>query len=137
MSSTRKLRKNALCIAMGLCLASLATPVLAQNATGAVAGHAEAGTQISLTNTSSGATRTITAGSDGNYRFGQLAPGAYKLSAAGGAPVDLDVSVGGTTTVNLGSGGAVDLKSVQVRGTRIVNRVDVKSTEASSSLTRE
>jgi outer membrane receptor protein involved in Fe transport len=137
MSSTRKLRKNALCIAMGLCLASLATPVLAQNATGAVAGHAEAGTQISLTNTSSGATRTITAGSDGNYRFGQLAPGAYKLSAAGGAPVDLDVSVGGTTTVNLGSGGAVDLKSVQVRGTRIVNRVDVKSTEAATSLTRE
>ena len=37
-------------------------------------------------------------GADGNYRFGQLAPGAYKLSAGSGTPIDLNVSVGGTLT---------------------------------------
>src|SRR5262245_45275320 len=125
MSTTRNLRKNVLCIAMGLCLSSLAaSPVLAQNVTGAVTGRADAGSQLTITNVESGQSRTITVGSDGNYRFGQLAPGNYRLSAGGGAPVDLKVEVGGTTTVNL-KGGAVDLDTVQVVGTRVVNRVDV------------
>jgi outer membrane receptor protein involved in Fe transport len=138
MNTSRKLRKNVLCIAMGLCLSSLATaPVMAQSVTGSVAGRAEAGTQVTITNPAKGVTRTVTAGSDGNYRIGQLPPGDYELTSGSGAPVRVSVSVGGTTTVNLGSGGAVDLDSVQVVGSRVVNRVDVSTTEAATNLTRE
>ena len=75
-SSTRKLRKSVLCMAMGLCLSSLAAPVLAQSVTGAVAGRAAAGTQVQVVNTETGATRSVTVDADGNYRIGQLAPGA-------------------------------------------------------------
>jgi len=136
MSTTRNLRKNVLCIAMGLCLSSLAAPVLAQSVTGAVAGHAQPGAQITITNEGTGLSRTVTVGADGNYRIGQLPPGDYTL-AAGGAPVPVSVSIGGTTTVNLDSSGVAKLGTIQVQGSRIVNRVDVRTTEAATNLTRE
>ena len=47
MSKTRTMRKSILSIAMGLCVASLASaPALAQTATGGVAGRANAGDTI-------------------------------------------------------------------------------------------
>ena len=71
-----RLRKSALSIAMGLCLASLAAaPAFAQSATGAVAGRAAAGEQVTLVNTATGASRSVTVNSDGTYRIGQLPPG--------------------------------------------------------------
>ena len=82
-SNTRNLRKTALCMAMGLCLSSLAAPVLAQSVTGAVAGRAEAGAQITITNESTGLSRTVTVGADGTYRIGQLPPGDYTVTAGG------------------------------------------------------
>jgi hypothetical protein len=125
-------------MAMGLCLSSMAmAPALAQNATGAIAGHAAAGTQVTVTNTASGANRTVTVDSDGSYRIGQLPPGQYSLSAGGGAPVAVTVSLGGTTSVNLTNEGAVNLGAVQVVGSRVVNRVDVYSTESATNITRE
>ncbi|HEY0310490.1 MAG TPA: TonB-dependent receptor [Luteimonas sp.] len=136
-SSTRNLRKSVLCMAMGVCLSSLAAPVMAQSVTGAVAGRAEAGTQVTITNAATGASRTVTVGADGSYRIAQLAPGDYTLKSGSGAPVAVEVSLGGTTTVNLTSGGAVDLAAVQVVGSRVVNRVDVRSTEAATNVTRE
>jgi outer membrane receptor for ferrienterochelin and colicin len=123
-------------MAMGLCLSSLTAPVLAQSVTGAVAGRAQAGAQITITNESTGLSRTVTVGSDGTYRIAQLAPGNYTVTA-GGAPVAVNVSVGGTTTVNLSSGGAVELDTVQVVGARVVNRVDVYSTESATNINRE
>jgi outer membrane receptor protein involved in Fe transport len=135
-SSTRNLRKSALCMAMGLCLSSLAAPAMAQSVTGAVAGHAQPGAQITITNEATGFSRTVTVGADGNYRVAQLPPGDYTVSA-GGAPVPVSVSIGGTTTVNLGTSGAPNLGTVQVVGSRLVNRVDVHSTEASTNVTRE
>ena len=143
-SSTRNLRKNVLCMAMGLCLASMAaTPVLAQSVSGAVAGRAEAGTEITVTSATTGLTRTITVNADGSYRLSQLPVGDYTLQVSRGgqpvgAPVSVAVALGGTTTVNLGSGGAVaNLESVQVVGSRVVNRVDVHSTETATNITRE
>jgi outer membrane receptor protein involved in Fe transport len=138
MSSTRNLRKSVLCMAMGACLSSLvAGPVLAQAVTGAVAGRAQAGTPVTITNAATGQTRTTTVGADGAYRIAQLAPGDYTLTAGSGAPVSVVVSLGGTTTVNLASDGAVNLNAVQVVGSSVVNRVDVYSTESSTNLTRE
>ena len=133
------LRKSALSIAMGLCLASLvAAPAFAQSATGAVAGRANSGDQITIVNAATGASRNVTVNSDGSYRIGQLPPGDYTLTAGTGAPVNVNVSLGGTTTVNLDSGGGIaNLDVVEVQGSRVVNRVDVRSTESATNVTRE
>jgi len=138
MSSTRSMRKSALGIAMGLCLSSLAmSPAYAQAVTGAVAGRANAGDTVTVTNASTGLSRSVTVGADGNYRVGQLPPGDYSLTTGKGAPIAVNVTLGGTTTVNLSNDGAVNLDTVQVVGSRVVNRVDVRSTESSTNLTRQ
>ena len=127
-TNTRNLRKSVLCMAMGVCLSSLAAaPVLAQSVTGAVAGEAQAGTQVTITNPATGLTRSATVDADGSYRIGQLPPGQYVLTAGGGQPIAVTVSLGGTTTVNLTNEGAVNLSAVQVVGSRVVNRVDLEA----------
>ena len=83
MSSTRNMRKSILSIAMGLCLTSLAmVPAYAQSATGAVAGRATAGDQITIVNNATGATRSVTASADGAYRLSQLPVGDYSLQVS-------------------------------------------------------
>ncbi len=54
------LKKAALGIALGACIATMAPLAMAQSATGAVAGRASAGDQITITNTATGASRTVT-----------------------------------------------------------------------------
>lgn len=138
MGDTRRLRKSVLVMAMGLCLGTLLTgPAMAQAITGAVAGRATAGDTVTITNRANGFTRTVTVGKDGNYRIGQLPPGDYSVSAGNGKPVTVTVSLGGTTTLDLGNDGAVNLDTVQVVGSRVVNRVDVRSTESATNVTRE
>lgn len=142
--NSRTLHRTALCIAMGMCLSSLAiAPALAQSATGAVAGRADAGAQVTVTSAATGLTRTVTVNADGSYRLSQLPVGDYQLQVmrggqAVGSPVVVNVALGGTTTVNLGSGGdVVNLDSIQVVGERVINRVDVHSTESATNITRE
>lgn len=144
MSSTRNLRKSVLCMAMGVCLSSLvAGPVLAQAVTGAVAGRAAAGAMVTVTNAKTGLTRSATVNADGSYRLSQLPVGDYSLQVsrggqAVGSPHTVVVALGGTTTVNLGAGGdVVNLNSVEVVGSKIINRVDVYSTETATNVTRE
>jgi len=144
MNNSRYLRRTVLCMALGMGLASLGSaPVMAQSVTGAVAGHAEAGAQITITNSATGLSRSVTANADGNYRMAQLPVGNYslQLSQGGqtvGSPVSVVVSLGGTTTVNLGSSGDVtNLDSIQVVGSRVVNRVDVFSTESATNISRQ
>ena len=138
-----QLKKAALYLALGACLGAMAPMAMAQNVTGAVAGRASAGDQITITSTATGLSRSATVGADGSYRLSQLPVGDYTLrltrsGEAVGAPVNVNVSLGGTTTVNLGSGGGVvNLESVQVIGSRVVNRVDVHSTETATNITRE
>lgn len=135
--NSKVLRRAALCIALGSCLASMAPLAMAQSVTGAVAGRANAGEQITVTNAATGQSRTITVGKEGTYRVAQLAPGDYTIVAGSGVPVSVSVSLGGTTTVNLTVEGAVDLDTIQVIGSRIVNRVDVRSTETATNITRQ
>ena len=144
MGSTRNLRKSILGMAMGACLASLAlAPAHAQSATGSVAGRASAGDQITLVNSATGASRTVTVGADGSYRLSQLPVGDYSLQVtrAGqgvGQALQVSVPLGGTATINLGSeGGVANLDAVQVLGSRVVNRVDVYSTESATNISRE
>ena len=137
------LKKAALGLALGACLASMAPLAMAQSATGAVAGRASAGDQIMITNTATGATRSVTVGGDGGYRLSQLPVGDYQLQVKRngedvGQAVAVNVALGGTTTVNLGSdGGVVNLNAVQVVGSRVVNRVDVRSTESATNIRRQ
>ena len=137
------LKKAALGMALGACLASMAPMAMAQSATGAVAGRANAGDQITITNTATGATQTVTVDGDGGYRLSQLPVGDYRLQVKRegqdvGQAVAVNVPLGGTTTVNLGSdGGVVNLNAVQVVGSRVINRVDVRSTESATNINRQ
>lgn len=139
--NSRALKRTALCIAMGACLATLSPLALAQSATGAVAGRASAGDQITLINADTGARRTVTADADGTYRLAQLPVGDYNVQVVRngqqvGQPLEVNVALGGTTTLNLGAEGNV-LDTVMVVGSRVVNRVDVRSTESATNITRE
>ena len=94
-------------------------------------------------NTATGATRTITVEANGSYRMSQLPVGSYTLQVSRGGssvgqPLTVSVPLGGTATVNLGSeGGIANLDTVQVLGDRVVNRVDVYSTETATNINRE
>lgn len=144
MSNSRNLRRNILCMALGFGLSSMAAgPTLAQAVTGAVAGRADAGAQITVTNTATGQARSITVNADGTYRVSQLPVGNYDLQVsrdgqAIGSPVSVAVALGGTTSVNLGSSGdVVNLGMVNVVGSQVINRVDVFSTESATNITRQ
>ncbi|MBP6796708.1 MAG: TonB-dependent receptor [Luteimonas sp.] len=142
-ASHKTFRRAALCIALGACFATTTPVVFAQSATGAVAGRASAGDRITITSTDTGFTRTVSVGQDGSYRLAQLPIGDYTLTVVRdgqplGQPVPVDVSLGGTTTVNLGGDGSlVNLDAVQVVGSRVINRVDVRSTESATNIRRE
>ncbi|HBZ48006.1 MAG TPA: energy transducer TonB, partial [Stenotrophomonas sp.] len=138
------LKRAALCVALGACFGSvLPTVAYAQAVSGAVAGRASAGDQVTVVSNSTGLTRTVTASADGSYRLGQLPVGDYQLQLSRdgqklGDPVAVSVAIGGTTTVNLASGGGVvNLDALQVIGTRVVNRVDVSTTETSFNVNRQ
>ena len=141
--NTRTLRKAALYVALGACLGAMTMPVsMSQSATGAVAGRASAGDQVTVTNNATGATRTVTVGADGSYRLTQLPIGDYRLQLVrNGQPVGggVTVNVGlGTTAVYLDAGGGLtNLDAVEVVGSRVVNRVDVFSTEVATNINRE
>lgn len=139
----RALRKATLSIALGACIASITPSVaFAQAVSGAVAGNAAAGDQITVTNTETGLSRTVTADAKGNYRIAQLPVGSYSLRVSRdgqpvGQPVQVQVSMGSATSVNLGDDGAVNMSAVQVMGSRVVSMVDVTSTESAMTLTAE
>jgi len=141
--NSRTFRKAALCVALGACIGAMAPLAMAQSTTGAVAGRASAGDQITVVNKATGASRTVTVGGDGVYRVTQLPIGDYRLQLMrGGQPVgegvSVNVAVGGTTSVNLGAeGNLVNLDAVEVVGSRVINRVDVFSTEVATNINRE
>src|SRR5690606_942453 len=109
-ASHTKLRRAALCIALGACLSTMAPVALAQSATGGVAGRATVGDQIVVTREATGLTRSATVGADGSYRLSQLPVGDYTVEVIRdgqrlGEPVNVSVPLGGTATLNLGSSG--------------------------------
>ena len=137
-----RLRRNALCIAMGFCMASMwATQVRAANADGTIVGHAVAGTVVTVRNPQTGFVRSVTAEADGSYRLPFLPVGDYVLQASkGGAsvgqPVNVTVTLGNATTVDLATATAAGtLEAIEVTGLRVVNAVDVTSTESATNIT--
>ena len=65
----KMLKRAALTVALGACLGVMAPSVMAQSATGAIAGRASSGDQITIVNKATGLTRTVTVGADGSYRL--------------------------------------------------------------------
>ncbi len=111
------------------------TAVHAQsNATGTVYGNAEAGTLITLTNTDSGAKRTVTVEANGRYSVPSLTTGPYRVEASrGGKPIGTEV-----VEVKLGQGveasfSANTLAAVQVIGRRA--GIDVSQAGSTSTFT--
>ncbi|MGN7918501.1 TonB-dependent receptor [Lysobacter sp. 22409] len=137
----KTLRKSGLCMAMGICLASMALqPALAANTDGSLAGRVTAGAEVTVRSTETGFTRTVKADESGNYRFPFLPIGTYQLQAskdgaAVGEPIEVVVSLGNEANINLGD--ATNLGAVQVIGSRVISPVDVRSTESATNVTRE
>jgi hypothetical protein len=128
----RTIRRSVLAVALAMALAS--TVAHAQSSDGSLQGRATAGAAVTVVNESTGFTRTVTANADGDYRFASLPPGTYKLSSGGGAPVDVRVSLGNATTIDLL--GEATLAAVEVLGA-YSTPVDVTSTESATNITRD
>lgn len=129
----RSLRRNALCVALGLTLASGAA--FAQSAAGSLFGKTAAGASVTIENTDTGTSREITASADGRFAATQLPTGHYRV-ISGGTTREVVVDVGTGTQVNF-QGGSEDtdtLDKIEVVGSRI-NAIDVSSTESASVMT--
>ncbi len=127
----KSLKRSALTAAIGLCFVG---GVQAQSNTGgAITGQANAGDTITVTNPANGYSRTITTGSDGNYRFSQLQTGNYTVTRNGGEARETTVRVGTGSTVNFGG----TLGTVTVVGSNQINPIDVSSVESTTILTNE
>ena len=144
MNNVRSLRRTTLGLALGLCLSSMMLPATAANTDGTIVGHAAAGTQVSVRNPDTGFSRTVTADADGNYRIPFLPVGTYVLQAtrdgaAVGEPLNVTVTLGNATTVDLGgaAAGPNTMDTVQVKASRVVNAVDVTSTESAMNISAQ
>lgn len=131
---TKGLKRSALTVALGLCFVG---GVQAQtNTAGAVVGRATSGDTITVTNQSTGFSRTLTVDATGSYRFSQLPTGQYQVTRNGGSPRNVAVNVGGAANVDYtASGGATTLEAVTVVGSGAINPIDVSSVESTTILT--
>lgn len=146
--SNRSLRRSALSVALGLCLASLLP--LAQAAsndgslTGRVAGsggQAVAGASVVVRNTETGLTRSVRADANGEYRFPFLPIGRYAVEVKQegfetAQAQDVRVSLGNATSVNVTLAAMATLEAVSVVGSTSGMIVDVSSTESAMNVTK-
>lgn len=132
------LKRSALTVALGLCFIG---GVQAQtNTAGAIVGRAAAGDTITVTNPTTGFSRTLTVDANGSYRFSQLSTGQYQVSRNGEAARTVTVNVGGAATVDFvgsGAAGATELGAVTVLGTGAINPIDTSSVESTTILTAQ
>ncbi|MFT3754896.1 MAG: TonB-dependent receptor [Pseudoxanthomonas sp.] len=129
---SRCLRRSALSLALGLCVAGGAQAQT--NTAGAIAGRASAGDSITISNPATGFSRTITVGNDGTYRVAQLPNGNYQISQNNGVPRNVAVSVGTTSSVDFSAAAATNFDTVVVTGVS-GNPIDIQSVESTVVLT--
>lgn len=150
VSNSKRLHRTVLCAAMGICLGSMVPlhSAHAASSDGSVVGRlvggdsaSLAGAEVTARNPETGLTRTVKADAAGNYRFPYLPVGKYTIEVdkGGGATAkvaDVTVSLGSATNVNVDMG-TTTLGAVQVIGSRVINAVDVTSTESATNVTRD
>ena len=134
-----KLRRNALWLALGMCVSSVA--VAQSNTSGSISGRVSAGDTVRVENPTTGFSREVQASSDGSFRLPALPSGVYRVvrtSPDGTSNVreGISVSVGTGTTVSFAeaAAGASTLDAVIVRGTS-VSPIDLSSVESATILT--
>jgi hypothetical protein len=145
----KTLRKSTLCVALSLCLGSLASlPVQAATNDGSVVGRLVSNdgapigeAEVTARNVETGLTRTVTAGADGSYRFPFLPVGEYVIEVRrpGGEAAtvqDVEVRLGTATNVTIPLG-ASTLEAIEVVGSTSNTMVDVSSVESATNLSRE
>lgn len=120
------LRRSAVALAVGVCLSGV---VMAQSTTGDVSGSAPAGATVVLKSTTSGLTRQVSVGSNGQFRAQSLPAGVYEVTA-NNVTRKVTVLAGQTSDTNLSSLATI---TVVGRGTSI----DTTSTETRTTFTAE
>jgi len=123
--------KVAAAVAFALATAGTGSLAFAQSSEGSLYGKVTPGASVTLTSPETGTTRTITADSSGNFTASRLPPGKYTVSA-GGKESDVNVSIGGSTLVDLDKA----LTTVAVTSGR-VGAIDFKSTETNFVFSQE
>lgn len=112
-------------------LALLSQGVYSQSSEGSIYGKVAAGATVTIKSEDTGATRTVTADSNGNFSASRVAPGKYTISAGDKSAV---------VTVSIGSATRVDqeqlLATVEVLANAI-KAIDFKSSESNFVLTQE
>ncbi|MFT4197519.1 MAG: TonB-dependent receptor [Pseudoxanthomonas sp.] len=116
----RKPVRTALACALVGCLAiGAASPAFAQSANATLRGKAEAGAEVTATNTATGLTRRVVANADGSYALVGLPPGTYAVEA-GGASKTVTLAVATSVSLDLTAapaapaGEATNLEAVHV-----------------------
>ncbi len=104
--------------------------VYAQTAEGSLYGKAKPGSQVVVSSPDTGASRTVTVDSSGNYQVSRLSPGKY-LVKVDGDNVDVFVTIGTGTYVEK----AESLQTVDISTGR-AGRIDFASTEATVAFTQ-
>jgi len=100
-----------------------------------------AGAEITAKNPATGFSRTIKADAEGVYRFPFLPIGTYTIEATKdgkslGSLPNVPVTLGVATTADMELSGE-SLEVITVKGSRVVNAVDVSSTESATNITRQ
>ena len=143
--NTKSRLKVAIALALSLAATAPLESALAANNDGALAGKLSApdrkaieGVEITVRNPETGFSRTTKPDAQGNYRFPYLPVGKYELEATReGAEIgklgEVTVNVGNTTIANVEVAGTT-IDTVEVVSTRVINKVDVTTTESATNI---
>ena len=126
---TRKARRTAISLAVGMCLSGA---VQAQTASGTIVGHAPAGATVVVSSPDTGIRRELKASPTGTFSVSQLPPGRYRVVADGVAR-EVTVTGGADTRVVFE---AQHAETVTVTGSRIA-RDTFNSVSPVQIITRE
>jgi len=135
-SINRALRRSALSLALGFTLATVAGGAMAQSAAGSLFGKTQAGASVRIENLDTGTSREITADASGRFAATQLPTGRYRVTVAGQSR-EVAVAVGTGTEISFVEGAATTLGSIEVKGQRAFNPIDVSSVESATVFTQE
>ena len=113
-----------------LVASALPQHAMAQSANAALRGKAPASSEIKVVNTDTGLTRSVQAGSDGNYVLVGLPPGTYRVSGGGGEYV-VTLGIASTATLDFEAAQPTALGAVEVSGARLR---EVKTSEVGTGI---
>ena len=141
--SSQRTPRRSLSFAIALGLGLVTTAAFAQSTVGAVYGTADAGAEVTATNTGSGLSRSTTVGSDGRFNISSLPPGDYRITSTKGgqnATRNIQIVAGQGFNLNLAApataSSAQDLTTVSVTANALPP-IDITSSQTNTVMTAE